>query len=217
MVNLSDLVARLQANVPAQNSVPSTAQYEQAIKDAVDDFSNRLPMRKRTTLSIVANTASYDLPDDFLRAISLRSLLAQDNVLVTDAGIVPVSDSFQEEYSVSGGQITFYPTPTYTTDRYLWYAAAYILDDDIYQDMTNAIAGVIMLLAQSLALGLQANAQASAGWSYKIGDVAVDKKGVGKGIQSQADSLEKQYLGAVDKMIGPVGMRSQYDYDVVTV
>jgi len=215
-VLLSDLVSRLEADVPARNSVPDGDQYEQAIKDAVADFSNRVPLRKRTTLSIENGTATYNLPDDFLRVINLIPLLAHDNTLVTDQGLIPVSDIFAEEYAIAGSQITFFPTPTYTTDRYLWYAAAYVLDGgDTYQDMTDNVAAIIMLKAQADCLSLQGNVEAGQGWSYKFGDEAVDKKGRGKDFRDQVDTLTKKYLDAVKNMIGPVGHRSDYTWDVV--
>ena len=80
-IALSALVSRLQSDVPARNDLPSSAQYEQAIKDAVSDYSGRRPLRKLTTLSIVSGTSTYDLPDDFLKVIRLESLLSQDGVI----------------------------------------------------------------------------------------------------------------------------------------
>jgi hypothetical protein len=92
----------------------------------------------------------------------------------------------------------------------VWYAAGYVLDEaDLYQDMTETEARVILLKAQAMALHLLANVNAG-GWSYKIGDESVDKKNVGQGYRDQAKALDGDYLAAVGQMIGPRGMRADY-------
>ena len=53
MLELNDLVTRLQEDCPAEAGVPSEAQYERAIKSAVADFGNRAGRVKRATLQIV--------------------------------------------------------------------------------------------------------------------------------------------------------------------
>jgi hypothetical protein len=210
-VSLANLISRLQVNIPAKGDTPSAAQYDQAVKDAVLDFSSRCPLKKLATITVVSGTAVYDLPADFTRLIKVESLLSPEGgVLVTDAGLIPVSASYEERFTVGGGKVTFYPTPTYTTARYVWYAAGYVFDDDnVYPDMTEAEARVIILKAQAMALHLLANVNAG-GWSYKIGDEAVDKKNVGQGYRDQAKALDGDYLAAVGQMVGPVGMRADY-------
>lgn len=220
-INLSDLVTRLQSEVPVRTytiggvSVNIPADYEQVVKDAVDDYSDRNPMRKRTTLSIISGTASYDLPDDFIRVVMLIPLLANSgDVLVTDAGLIPVNgESTKEEAVVAGNQLTFYPTPTYTTSRYLWYGAAYILDDDdIYQDMTSAIARVVMIKARALALGFQADKAAQNAYQYQIGDVKISKEKEADTLAKMARAEDDTYDKAVKEQIGAVGMPASYKY-----
>ena len=207
-VALTYLVTRLQADVPARNNVPSGDQYIQAVKDAVDDYSNRNPRRKRTTLAMVSGTDTYDLPADFVRAITLNPMLATEGVLVTDNGLIPVSASYEEEYTIAGGQITFYPTPGYTTSRYLWYAAGHVLDDaDNYPEMTRDEARVIHLKAQSIALQMQANKTAQEAWQYAIGDERVSKEKLADSLGKQASQMQQDYLAAVEEQVGPVGMR----------
>jgi hypothetical protein len=65
-VTLADLVSRLQADVPARNGVPSPAQYEQAVEDAVEGYGLRRPMQKTSDVAVVSGTASYGLPADFV-------------------------------------------------------------------------------------------------------------------------------------------------------
>jgi hypothetical protein len=211
-VSLAVLKSRLQSAVAARDGVPDDAQYEQAVQDAVADYSSRNPLKKATTLSIVAGTASYSLPADFLKVIALESLTSQDGVIISPAGLIPVSATYREKYYVAGGQITFVPTPQYSAPRPLWYAAAYTLDDDEYPDMTEDVARVVLLKAQSLALGLQANSQAGSGWAYQIGDERVDKSKMGPGLRDQAKALEDEYLAAVRAQIGAVGMRADYNW-----
>jgi hypothetical protein len=131
-------------------------------------------LEKLTTLSIVSGTATYDLPDDFLRVISLESLWSPDNVLVSDSGLVPVSATYEERHYVVNGGITFDPTPTYTTSRDLWYAAGYVLDSrEEYDELDEEGAEIVMLKARAIALGMQASAMASDILSYQVGDVRI--------------------------------------------
>jgi len=213
-VSLATLQSRLEANVPAQNNIPSAAQYEQAIKDAVGDFSTRNPLRKLTTVDVVSGTATYTLPADFRQIIKLDDLVSrEDNVIVSEGGLIPVSSDFRERSSVAGGQITFYPTPQYTASRYLWYAAAYITDaSDVYQAMTAEVARVVLLKGQVIVLQLLANAVLGGAIRVRIGDEEFDKSKLGANYQTQARSMEEAYREAVRVMVGPVGMRPNYQW-----
>jgi hypothetical protein len=211
-IALSALVSRLQADVPARNGVPSSAQYGQAVKDAVADYTSRRPLRKLTTLSIVSGTATYDLPDDFQKVIRLESLLSQDGVIHSCDGLIPVSATYEENYYIVAGQITFDPTPQYTVSRDLWYAAKHTLDgSDEYPDMSEDDAGVLLLKAQARCLALQANKAAQEAWQYAIGDERVNKEKLAESLRNQAKALEQEYKEAVKTSVGPIGMRASYN------
>jgi hypothetical protein len=212
-VSLATLKSKLEGAVPARNSIPGSQQYEDAVQDAVADYSDRVPLQKLATLSIVSGTATYDLPDDFLKVIRLETLASADGVLFSSDGLVPTNASYQERYYVVGTQITFTPTPQYSMSRDLWYAAAYILDDEeIYQDLTRAGAALILLKAQALALGVQANAAAQEAWQYAIGDEKVNKEKLSAALQAQAKAKESEYIAAIKTTVGkPTGIRADYD------
>ncbi len=208
MIELDDLVTQLQSDVPARDSVPSSTQYIQAVKDAVRDLGRRVPMQQVTTLAIVSGTATYALPAGFLKLIRLTSLTAPQGVIVTGAGLIPVSSGFCEKWTITGANIRFYPTPTYTLERELWYAAAYVLDeDDIYEDLSEELAQIAMLKARSTALNLQANKAAPQSYRAKLGDQEADKTKVAEALRSEAREWESLYAAAVERLIGPVGMR----------
>lgn len=207
-VSLATLVAQLQADVPARNSVPSADQYEYLIKTAVADYSRRNPNQKIYALSIVSGTAAYSLPSDFLRVITLESAATADGVIISNAGIVPISALWDEVWTIAGLTITFSPTPTYSMDRDLWYAAGHVLNgSDAYPDMTEDDATILLMKARSLALGMQASAVAGDGWKYQIGDEMVDKSGQGKAFRDQAQHWEDSYLAAVKGAVGYFGLR----------
>lgn len=211
-IALNDLVYRAQSDVPVRNGIPSNAQYEQAVKDAVADYSSRRPLRKLATLSIVSGTATYDLPSDFLKVITLEALFSQDDVLHTADGLVPVSATYEERYYIVAGQITFDPTPQYTVSRDLWYAAKHVLNvSDAYPDMVDEDTGVLMLKAQARCLAIQANAAAQEAWQYAIGDERVNKEKLAEALRSQAKALEQEYQAAVKTSVGPIGMRASYN------
>jgi len=190
MTTLAALIAELQSEVPAVNSVPTTAQYTQAVKDAVLEFSRRCGLVKMADLSIVANTATYSLPDDFLKLISLDSLTGMDGVILSNSGIIPVSADWTEEYTIANKQITFKPTPTYTLTRGYQYKAGWVLTgtnpNETYAMIGDDEKQIVMIKAKGLATEKISNAQASAGgMKYSFGAVSVDK---GAGV----DSLTKQ-------------------------
>lgn len=192
------------------DSLPLPAYYESAIADSLAQLAQDVPLIRTATLNIVAGTASYSLPADFLFPIALAGMVqAGDGVLLTGAGIVPAPISFSERYEVAGGQITFYPTPTYTMSRELRYGAGYALVDGEYPRLTQNGARLALLYAQYL-VGLEkANSVAGQGWKYQIGDEMVDKSNQGKSIMAQADGLLKQYQSAVKQLKG-YGMRAEY-------
>ena len=213
-VAFDDLVAQLQADVPARGGVPSTAQYERAVKEAVADFSRRRPMTLITTLAIVGGTASYALPDDFLFVIKLDDFTALDGIIHTATGIVPLASDWNERYTVNGRTMTFTPTPNYTLARRLCYAAGHVLDEsDVYPYLTDEDAGILLLKAQAIALRKQALAAVTAATGeiveYAIGDERVKKSSPSERLSAAASSLEAQYLAAVQP--GATGSRARYD------
>lgn len=208
-ITLASLVTRLQAAVPARNSVPATGDYTQHVKDAVLQLSQDLPLRRTATLNVVAGIASYDLPADFLSIIEVSSLSNPTGILVTAAGLVPVPAEFDERYYVEGAHLVFEPVPTYTLSRTIRYAASHELVDDGYATLTGNGARVALLYAQYLALTQQANAVAGDGWSYQIGDERVDKSRQGQGLRDQADGVLKQYESVVKSQQG-YGTRARH-------
>jgi hypothetical protein len=209
-IAFSTLVSRLEGLAPAQNEMPSRAQYEQYVRDAVWDFSRRAPMQKTLNLSIVSGTASYTLPSDFFRLIRLASTInLQEGVMNTPSGLIAVSSSsFRERIMVQGGSLVIYPTPTYTMTRELWYMAAYVLNAiGLYADLTEETAAIVMLKGQALALGLLANQAAQQAWSYSIGDESVTKTSQAPQMREQVKGMEAEYLDAVRKHIGSVMRR----------
>jgi hypothetical protein len=200
---LASLVARLTTAVPAQNDVPSAAQYQQCCQDAVNDYAERRPNQKVTTIAVVSGTARYALPTDFLRQIQFDPLTGTEGVLVVSAGLIALDADFDEIYTFTGGYLTIYPTPCYTADRELLYAAGHELDSsDCYPDLTAADARIVLLKAQALAIDLQANVAAQSGWKYQIGDEMVDKSGLAGKHRDQAAYLQKQYEDAIAKAAG---------------
>lgn len=207
-ISLETLVERLMQAVPARDGVPTLVQYRQCIEDAVADLDQRKPNQKVAAMSVVAGTAEYALPSDFVRLIALEPLWAAEGVLVGDSGLIAVDATFTELVTVAGGVLTITPTPSYTTVRRLHYAAGRTLDaDEVYVDLTPGDARLVLLLAQALALEAQANSAAAAGWRYQIGDEMVDKSGLGGGLLRQAQALRAQYEAAVAAALRPYGVR----------
>lgn len=204
---MADLVSRLQAAVPAMGGLPTDEQYRHAIMDAVEALNDRMSRRKITTLAIVSGAASYNLPADFVRMIRLDGLLSGDGVMISPEGIIPMNAPMHEEtWTISNGQIIFYPTPGYSMTREMEYGAGHVLADEAYAEMGSAEARLALMHAQAMCLTWQANAAAAQAWSYQIGDERVSKEQLATGLREQAKDLERQFWAAVNERIGPVGM-----------
>jgi hypothetical protein len=209
MIYLAEIIERLEEDVPAQDGVPSESQYERAVKDAVADFGRRAGRVKLGTLNIIAGTASYDLPDDFLSMIALTGIVSADGVLNTAQGLIPVSTGFAEHYTIANRVITFSPTPTYSVGRSYRYKAGWAIsgedDQSGYEDMSEDEAAIVLLKAKALAVGKIAAAAASeGGFSYRQGDVTVDLSGHVSGLRASALALDTEYLAAVEIYVGTV-------------
>lgn len=205
----ASMETRVLADVVARDGIPSRTQVTLAVRDAALDLSRRRSLRKRAEILVDSGTATYELPADFISLIRLESLLAEgQEVLNTPQGLIPIADTFQEEVTIAGGQITFYPTPGYSATRYLWYRAGHVPDEsDTYPDMTADEARLVVLKARAACLRLQANQAAQEAWQYAIGDEKIAKEQLSDKLAKQADTLEKEYLEAVSAGAGPLGLR----------
>lgn len=200
---LSELVSRLEDDVPAEDGVPSDLQYEQAVKDAVRDFSERCGLEQIGSLSIVSSTATYSLPDDYLKMIMLESFASPDGVLQSAAGLIPVSANWTERHTIRNGQITFYPTPVYTMTRAFRYKAAWILTEAVdeydnaeYETLGEREARIVLLKARSIAMNKVSNAQAGSAIKYSFGAVSEDLTGGSETTKAGADLVETEYVDA---------------------
>jgi hypothetical protein len=207
MTTLAVLIAELQSEVPAVNSVPTVTQYTQAIKDAVAEFSRRCGLAKVATLSIVSGTATYNLPSDFLKMIMLESVSGADGVIISDSGIIPISADWDETYQIVNKVITFSPTPAYSMTREYRYKMAWVLsgasESETYADMGEDEAQIVMLKAKSLAKEKLANALASGGgMKYSLGAVSVDKGSGTETMTSDVYKLHGQFIEACDRYNG---------------
>lgn len=212
-VALAALVARLQGAVPQRDGAP--ADYEQLCTDAVAQLGLDVPIVASTAIQVTAGVAAYDLPADFLYLIDLTAgAPVQGNILVSDAGLFPLAGGWAEAYYVEGSSLRFEPVPAYSARRTLRYAAGYALAGGSYARLSENGARIALLYAKHLALGEQATAVAPDGWSYKIGDESVDKRGVAAAIQAQADAALKAYEAAVKPLKGYGSQHRQNPYTV---
>ena len=212
-IALSDLVTRLTADVPAQDSVPSATQYQNAIKTAVTAFNLKLGRKKLHSFTTIAGTADYTLPDDFFKLIKLEDQFATgiqfDDVVINASGIIPLNEGIRlnDEYTIAGRTLTLIPTPVGAITRYVWYKAGHVLDGGNYPDMLDYEADIIMLKATANAWRVvTSKVQRSSGWRYKQGDVEIDKSKVGAALTGWIKSLDDEFDDLMEELIGTVGM-----------
>lgn len=211
MTSRSALISQLQSQVTPLAGIPSTAQAGQAIDDAVAELGAALPHPLRTTLAVVAGTASYDLPAGCVRLIRLSiPTTSAGDVAFTSEGIVPLSRTVSERVTVAHGQLTLSPTPQYAAERDLWYAAADVLDTDgdSYPTLDLSRARIALHAARALILDLQAGRAAQDAWLSEIGPEKVDKTKQAAELRAAAVSARAQFAAAVASQAGPYGSRS---------
>lgn len=204
-IALSTLVTRLQTQVPADGGVPTSDQYTQAIRDAVADFNTRATRLKVTTIDVVAGTATYALPADFMKFSALKGLtLSRSNLLVTPGGIIPLSGPLVENVTIEGDVLRITPTPQYSLTRELWYGAGFVESGEpaVYAEMTEREARIILLYAQSAAYGYQAAVKAGTVTEYAMGDVRAKLSDAAADLNAAAAGALAEYQTAVDKYIG---------------
>lgn len=210
-ISLNELTDRLAADVAARDSIPSAEQYRRLVIAAVTDFGQRAGRYKIATLSIVSGTATYALPTDFVRLTQLESLQYPDNLMITGAGLTPLPQSFQERHTIAGGQITFYPTPSYSITRYLHYQAGWVLDaGDNYDELEEGHAEILLQHAASKALTLQANHYAAQAWQYQVGDERVSKEKLAEALRAQSKAVNEAYVAAITTYNSSYGSRASY-------
>jgi len=200
-ISLLTLVDRLERTTPQRDGVP--ADYTQLIKDAVTQLGTDLPIVTACTINVVAGTAAYTLPADFLGLIELCALPSMGGTAVTSGGLVPVGVvGWQEAWYIEGDTLRFDPVPQYTAARTLRYSAGYSLSNGAYARLTENGARICLLYAQYLGLSEQATAVAGDGFKFTIGDESYDKSTQGAGIRSAAQAALSNYQNAVKPLKG---------------
>jgi hypothetical protein len=207
-ISVAALIERLQADVPEYDGAPTDQQYRRAVLDAVSDLSARKPVVKATALNLVAGQASYVLPEDFLRFIALEIPHAQDGVIVTGDGVVPVGTRSPVNWrtEIAGATLTLDPVPTFNFTYTLRYAAKHVLageaPNDRYETLTDELASVVLLKARSIALGFIAAKVSRDAWLYKEAEQQVDKREQSKALRAEAVAANDEYVAAI-KALAP--------------
>ena len=206
----------IEPDVMVQRLLASFADLDEAtalqyVEDAVEQLSLDVPIVTSTTLAIVSGVASYDLPADFLFVIELPGLVTSNNVLLSDGGLVPVSSTWEERWYIEGDQVRFDPVPSFTLSRSLRYAARHVLTAGVYPRLSENGARIALLYGRFLALQGKA-VTAAGGFSYRIGDEAVDKSRVGAAMQQQVDAALAAYQAAVRQLRGFAGSTNRAQF-----
>ena len=126
-------------------------------------------------------------------------------MIISSKRLIPISANWEEQHTIRNGQITFYPTPTFTMARELRYKAAWIESND-YETLGEREARIVLLKAQSIAIGKQANALSGQTLKYSLGAVSVDKGSTVDEKRRKVDSFDDEYLAACQKYNGQIGM-----------
>lgn len=201
---LADMVAQLQSDVPQRGNVPSAAQYEACVEQAIANYGKRRPMLRRTEIDIQSGVAEYALPDDFWQLVYLDGWDATGGVINTSTGLVAIPDSYREDWEILGRTLVLHPTPTYTwDDRVLKYLAVHVQSGDEgaeqYAYLTLDDQEVFWSLAQALALQVIANTMAGNATDYTLHDVRENRTNPLAEVRKQIDDLKATYEDAVTR------------------
>ncbi|MCP5097196.1 MAG: hypothetical protein GY943_16740 [Chloroflexi bacterium] len=213
-VALNEMVARLTADVPAQDAVPSATQYQNAIKAAVTAYNAKVGRKKLYEFATVGGTAAYNLPSDFFKLIELTDISSgarYGDVVVNDSGLIPLNEGVSTEvHTIAGRALTIIPTPSGAVTRYLWYRAGHVLSgaegSEVYADMLDHEADIILVKATANAWRVVATKAQRSNWKYKQGDVEIDKSNAGKAMKDWIRDLDSEFDQLVSDLIGTVGV-----------
>lgn len=204
MQRLSDLIQRLERDINPLNSVPTPSQRRDAVIDAAADLSADLPITRVATIAVVAGTASYALPADFLRLVRLSGLTRQGRVVIDGDGIIPLSGPTApetERLTITDGALILYPTPAYTLNRPMDYQARHLLDAaDTFPHMSDSQGRALLHRARAALLRLQAADQARRALSYQLGDERVSKEKLSAALRDQAADYDRQYQESIARL-----------------
>jgi hypothetical protein len=214
-IALSTLVSQLQSLVPAVDGVPTTAQYERIVRQAVADFSRQTDPPTQTEIAVVAGTATYALPDDFLRLISFKPESSCTYQSWWDTGYPyadgwgygynQVCDPCGERYDIRGTTLTIFPTPTSDETRVLRYGWQHVLnasDEYEYLDSDGEAVRIVLLKAQAEALRILAVQESAGGTkvrAYSQGDVSVQLNAQVRAgdLRDAVKALQQEYDDAI--------------------
>ncbi len=206
-ITLSTLVSRVEVNAPARDGVPTSGQYERAVRDAVIDFNNRATRLRSAIVDVISGTADYALPADFWKFAALVHPPVRRGGIVITSAIIPLPRGWPDEkYTITNGQLHIDPTPAYSARCVLEYGAGFVESSDpiTYADMTEREAQIILLLAESFARGRQEIDESAGVTSYAQGDVKISFAGAGSTLQSASANLFARYEDAVRRYIGTI-------------
>lgn len=208
---LADLVSRLQEDVPPLSGIPSASQAQDAVQDAVSEFSGLAPVVRAITVNVVKDTSTYALPADFQRLRSFAGLPRQGSVILSSE-IIPISGPItvplDEQVTISGSDLVIFPVPAYTLARTLTYEALHLLDEETgaYPHLTDAQGRAILLKARANVLRLQATKAAAQARQYQLGDERISKEKLSTALLEQAKEFDRQFDAAVGRLRGETGM-----------
>ncbi len=203
-VEQQELIQRIESLVPCESGIPSPSQYERAVTDAVSAYSRRVPISRTFVLDVVAGTISYALPADFMAIVGLE-MAQEGNTSVIPGGLIPTGSPVPR-WTIAGGVLEFYTTPTDSAQYIMAYDAGHVLtagaNGPEYADMLSFQAQAVAWKAQADLLRQRAAISAGSNWSIRIGDESYDKRGLADAIAKQADVAEAQYERAIAEALG---------------
>lgn len=213
-IALTELVARLKADVPPYNNIPSDDQYTRIVQESVLDYGARAPATKVWELSIIPGVGRYELPADFVRLIDVPSIekLQRGGVVITGQGIIPTTRFPPERFVARGNNLLITPVPQYSITRPIIYSAGFALVGDEYPELAEADAAILLHKARALVLYLIADGVARYGWRYSLADESVDKTTLPGVLREQAKVEEVLYEQMIRTGVATRTIRAEYNW-----
>lgn len=215
-ITVSDLTNRIRRNTTTYNNIPNPEQIVEFINRSLSDLADKSPHVLTTTISIVAGTATYSLPNDF-HSVKSFDMGSGGGYMIGDT-MYGSKETYSERITITGGTLVISPTPTTNQDRTLEYYARHISVNGEYPYLEERYINAVIWRAITYICSAKMAEAERVAWVETEGESRIDKTGIFKSIAAEKSLAEQEWSRALASISDPssgvasgYGRRSSYD------
>lgn len=208
MKTQEELVASLLRYISPLGSYPTLEGYLYATLEAISAFNSLTARTSRVSLTLVAGTDSYELPEDCIRFIRIQNAVSSTGWAwdPISGKYIPLSaDTSKPIYYQEGNFLKVNPAPSYSSAVYLYYAKGHKLDkltSLYYTNMTDEEARIILLKGAALVHNQIANEVVKEAFTYTMTDETIDRRSYADHMRTLSAQLTADFEKRCTEYIG---------------